>query len=61
LIILSPIKVFLLKKVVINMRFEKDTSMEVLFKPLGGGMGLMLRDGVLAMHGCAINKIVLFL
>ncbi len=50
-----------MKKVVINMRFEKDTSMEVLFKPLGGGMGLMLRDGVLAMHGCAINKIVLFL
>jgi hypothetical protein len=58
---LSPMKVCLPKKVIINMRFEKVTSMEVIFKPLGGGMGLMLRDGVLAMHGCGVNKIVLFL
>jgi hypothetical protein len=55
------VKVCLSKKVVINIRFEKVTSMEVPFNPLGGGMGLRLRNGVLAMHGCAINKTMLFL
>jgi hypothetical protein len=53
----SPIKVCLFKKVVIKMKFEKVTWMEVPFEQLGGGMGRRLNDGVLAMHGCAINKI----
>jgi hypothetical protein len=58
---LSPINVCFSKNVVIKMRFEKVTSMEVPFKPLGGGMGLRLKDGVLVMHGYAINKNVLFI